>query len=193
MQKVSDENRLIAKTIVSVFGGVPNIRKYWDDNHISNLDIVACSDAPDEGVSSYATIGVSDYPIMRGKVEYPARVEILGVCDSNSPHYANIIATCGFCVVNDHWFLAPGVIFPNIVQMYSASKTMQHIAFVEPFIWEDKLSSLKLDTKTVDWLLAVPISEEEYRFAKDESFDALEDLFEKEQIDIFNIDRQSTR
>ncbi|WP_438618507.1 suppressor of fused domain protein [Oryzifoliimicrobium ureilyticus] len=58
---------------------------------------------------------------------------------------------------------------------------------------EDKLSSLKLNTKMVDWLLAVPIIEQEYRFAKDESFDALKDLFEKQQIDIFNIDRQSTR
>jgi hypothetical protein len=31
MHTVSDENKVLAKTIISVLGGVPNIRKYWDD------------------------------------------------------------------------------------------------------------------------------------------------------------------
>jgi hypothetical protein len=41
---------------------------------------------------------------------------------------------------------------------------MQHIMFVEPFLWADKLVPLKLESKTVHWLLAIPISESEIQY-----------------------------
>lgn len=191
MNTVSDENKILAKKIISILGGAPTIRKYWDDKHLNNIDILKCSSAPFPGLNSYSTLGVSDHPIMKGDVEYQARTEILGVCGSDVESFQNVMATCGFCIITSKWFVAPSVVFPDILRMYNSSNTMQHVAFIEPFLWSDRLEEIKLATKTVNWLLAVPISDKEYQFAKSESFDALEDLFERKQIDIFDINRSS--
>ena len=104
--------------------------------------------------------------------------------------FANVMATAAFCIINTDWSIHPGAIFPNVLGMYKCSDTMKHLMFVPPFLWED-LETLSLDSKTVAWLLAVPISDEEYQYAMDNGTDALEKLFEEEQIDLFNIDRES--
>jgi hypothetical protein len=160
-------------------------------NNVNDIDIIKCSNFPAAGVNSYSTLGVSDYPIMKGNVEYQARAEILDVCDSGVEGFQNVMATCGFCIINSKWFVAPSVVFQDIISMYNISNTMQHVAFMEPFLWSDRLEELKLGSKTVNWLLAVPISDKEYQFAKSKSFDALEDLFEKKQIDLFDVNRSS--
>ena len=51
----------------------------------------------------------------------------------------------------------------------------------------------KIIGKSVAWLMAVPISECEYRYAEAEGPDRLEDLFEQQQIDIFDINRPPVR
>ena len=68
---------------------------------------------------------------------------------------------------------------------------LEHILFVSPFLWEDRLKTLNFEDKKVAWLLAVPISEKEFKYAKDKGKDALEELFEEKQIDIFNLYRKS--
>jgi hypothetical protein len=67
-------------------------------------------------------------------------------------------------------------------------KEMQHLLFVPPFLWEEKLEPLQLESKIVNWLLAIPISELQYK--NKNGFDSLQNLFEKNEIDIFNLDRK---
>ena len=93
--------------------------------------------------------------------------------------------------MNSKWSCSPGTIFPDVVDMYGCSTTLKHLMFVSPFLWDEKLETLELPSKTVDWLLAVPISEMEYQFAQAEGSGRLEDLFEEYQIDIFDINRPS--
>jgi len=61
---------------------------------------------------------------------------------------------------------------------------MEHVLFTSPFLWED-LKTLDFPNKKVTWLLALPISEEEFLFAEKEGTEALEDLLEKKDIVIF--------
>ena len=58
---VTDEKKIIARTALEVLGGKPKVLKYWDDNNISNIDILVTIDRPYENVTSYSTIGLSDY------------------------------------------------------------------------------------------------------------------------------------
>ena len=74
--------------------------------------------------------------------------------------------------------------------MYRNDTEMQHILLCPPFLWE-KLTTLAMEEKTVAWLLLVPISEREYRFAEANGSDALEDVFVEKQIDVFNLERTS--
>jgi hypothetical protein len=63
--------------------------------------------------------------------------------------------------------------------------------FLPPFLWEDKLTSLKLASKTVHFLLCVPITEAELAFKIRNGTSALEKLFEEQEINIFDLDRKS--
>ncbi len=53
------------------------------------------------------------------------------------------------------------------------------------------METIELDSKKVAWLLAIPISEAERSFAINNGSNKLEDLFEKHQIDIYDLDRSS--
>lgn len=74
--------------------------------------------------------------------------------------------------------------------MYYPDSEMEHVLFTSPFIW-DKLKTIDFPDKKVTWLLAGPISTKEFLFAEKEGLEALETLFEKEEIDIFNVGRNS--
>lgn len=191
MKQPSESNELIARTAAAVFGGSPKVVAYGDESEGSSIDILSCADTPRVGATSYATVGLSDHPLYKGDEEYPVRVEFVGTCNTSFAHFANVLSTAAFNIINSRWFCHPGAIFPGIVGMYDASLTMKHLLFVPPFIWTPDLKTLKLEDKTVAWLMAVPISEAEYRFAEENSTDDLEVVFEEKEIDPVDIKRPS--
>src|SRR5262249_12982071 len=93
-------------------------------------------------------------------------------------------------IIDRKYFCAPGVIFPDMLSLYGLSKTMEHFYFMPPFLWPD-LETKVFGTKKVAWLLAVPISDAEAQVAGNKGAAALEDLFDAEQIDIFDLQRPS--
>lgn len=68
---------------------------------------------------------------------------------------------------------------------------MKHFLFVPPFLWEDELPTLEFEGRSIAWLLALPISDQERSFAESNGSDDLEDLFQQNQIDIFDLERPS--
>lgn len=191
MDDVTDANRRLARTAAEAFGGKPRVTRYWDDDHKSFVDLLVSVDRPQAGVASYSTIGLSDHLLMKDGKDYGVRVEFVGACGTSFKKFDNIIATAAFCVINSKWFCYPGAIFPDVVHMYKASKTLKHIFFAPPFLWENKLKTMELGDKKVTWLLLVPISDQEMQLAETEGSDKLEELFIEKQIDIFNLNRVS--
>lgn len=188
---ISEENKAIARAVADAFGGKPKITRFWDDDRKSHVDIAACNDRPQDGVTSFSTLSLSDAPLHMDGEEYKARVELVGACGNAFQEFDSALATAAFCIINSHWFCYPGRIFPDVLSMYECSSTMQHLLFVPPFLWEDRLQTLDLKTKTVAWLLAVPISEPEASYAQTEGSDKLVALFSKRQIDVFDLERSS--
>jgi hypothetical protein len=188
---IHPDKKTIAQTARAAFGGKMSVTRYWDDPHVSCIDILECVDRPYPGISSFATIGVSDEGTGITTDEMPLCVEMVGACASSSKHFANILATCAFNVINSKWVCRPGTVFPDVVRMYDPSSPMQHILFVPPFLWDDRLKTLKLEDRWVAWLMAVPISQTEHEYAQTNSTDELETLFERKQIDVFNLRRRS--
>lgn len=191
MAEISEDNKVIARAALAALGGKPNIAAYWDEDGRHSVDLLACKDQPQKGVTSYSTIGLSSFPIKRDGVEIDLRVEFVGACSSSVSEFGNIVATAAFCVINSKWSCAPGVIFPDVVGMYNCSRTLKHLLLVSPFLWGNKLEALELSSKSVVWLLLIPISEAELQYAQAEGSSMLEGLFEEHQIDIFNINRSS--
>jgi hypothetical protein len=191
LSKPSFDHKVIAKAAASAFGGCPNVDRYWDESRKTSVDIVSCKDSPWSGVTSYSTVGVSDIPLFKEGEELKARTELVGACGSKYVDFPNYLSTAAFFVINSGWFVAPGIIFPDVLAMYNASKTMKHFLFLPPFLWDERLQTINLNSRNVAWLLAIPISQEELHMAELEGVPMLEDHFEKHQIDIFNLERLS--
>lgn len=107
---------------------------------------------------------------------------------TDNHRFSNVLSSAAFFIINDQWFCYPGAIFPGLVEMYYPHVKMKHL-FVPPYLWGDQPETLHLSSRTVAWLLAVPISSEEWAFAERHGSDALEDRFVHHQIDIYDLDR----
>lgn len=81
----------------------------------------------------------------------------------------------------------PGVVFPNILEQYFEGANMKHIMFVSPFLWN--IDDLQFDDRIVTWLMALPISEKEFEYLRNNGNEALEQLFEDQQIDFYDLNR----
>lgn len=192
MTSVTSQQKELARHTALAFGvEKPPISRFWDDDKRSDVYILEAANRPQDGVTSYATIGLSDHPLMFKGKEFGTRVEFVGTCGSAFPGFDNVLATLAFCVINSSWFCAPGIIFPDVVSMYNLSITLSDIYFAHPFLWDDGLKSTQIGDRKVAWLLAVPISKEETAFAQAYGPEKLEALFAEKDIDIYNLNRAS--
>lgn len=162
---------------------------YWDDDQKESIVLFKAVNSPQNGVDTYSTVGLSAFPLLREGKEIKVRTEIIGACGNNFKHFENIVATAAFCIINSKWFCAPGVIFPDIVSMYKASNTLSDLYFCPPFLWDDRLSGLTVEKKEIAWLLAIPISRTEADFASAFGPAELEKLFQKADLDIYDLNR----
>jgi hypothetical protein len=186
---VSKENKALAVYLRSKFGGTPSVSKFWDDAKRSDVDIMTVPDSPQPGVSSYATLGLSDSSIGLSSNDVRLGVELILALTNKYEDAANILASSAFAIINSKLKARPGSIFPRVIELYRPDLDMKHILLVPPFLWE--LETQEFAAKKVAWLLAVPISDEERNFALEKGSDALENVFEQKQIDIFDLDRRS--
>lgn len=191
MSVTSQQKELASHTASAMQVEKPPISRYWDENEKNSVYLLEAADRPQRGVTSYATIGLSDHPLMFKGREFGARVELVGACGSGFKGFANVLATAAFCVINSRWFFAPGIIFPDVVSMYKASDTLSDIYFAHPFLWDERLKSTSIGGRQVAWLLAVPVSKAETAFAQTYGPERLEALFEEKDIDIYNLNRAS--
>jgi hypothetical protein len=183
-------NRVVARTVAEAVGGKPTARRYYrGDDRTVHIDIATFADRPQPGVTTYATLGLSDTPIP-GRVRPPLGVEVLGACDSKADGFIAALAAIAFEAITAGRRCEPGEVFQDVIPA-GLSTTLRHAMLVPPFLWEEELGSIVVDYKTVAWLLAVPISDAEAELRAEQGSDALETRFEEAEIDIFNPSRPS--
>ena len=67
-----------------------------------------------------------------------------------------VVGSCAFAVLQDHWMMAPGIVFGEVVSLYDPETTTPHIMWAHPFTATD-LGAVKVDQDlTVHWLVAMP-------------------------------------
>jgi hypothetical protein len=186
----TEENKFLAKYMHSAFGGNPNARviNYLNNDESLNIPILICPESPREGLTTYATVGLSDYPMYQDNEEFHVRLEIIGACCSEIKWFPNIFATSAFYVIQNGWLCCPGVVLQNVVNI--SDTKLKHAYFTSPFLWQE-LKTLQCETKKVAWLLSILISEAEYNYLKRNGSDQFEDLLEECNVDIFDIARPS--
>jgi antitoxin YqcF len=149
------------------------------------------TDCPSDGVTSYSSIRLSDYSMRTADgTELATRLELAGACATVADLFPNVLASAAFRIMRARTLYGPGSVMPGYVSEYYPSTTVPHLYLTAPFLWEE-LTTLECGSKQVSWLLVVPISEREKEYLEAHGDDALEDLFEKHQIDVFDLDRAS--
>jgi antitoxin YqcF len=187
----TQEQRLIAKTAANIFGGEASVAEYWDNAHKSKVAILECRNSPGVGLGSYSTVGLSAYNVGYTVDDKDLRVEIVGAVRLGNGYFSNIIATCGFNIINDQFACYPGAVFPHVVSEYNKAGEVSHVVFVSPGMWAHEFENIILDDKVITWLMAVPITERELQFLHEHNLDALETVFEDNQTDVFDLTRRS--
>jgi hypothetical protein len=190
VKPVSAENRQLAEHIARAFGGDFEVTEYLHDGSDLAVDILHCGDRPNVGVTSYATVGLSDVPIPWGRGEFATRIELAGACASSDKAFANLLASCAFHMMRGEGAFHPGAAIEGYVAQYFADSPLAHVYFTSPFLW-DSLKTSRFGAKQVSWLLIVPISTAELRLLRSRGDEALEQRFEQHQIDVFDLHRRS--
>lgn len=170
----------------SVFGGETAVRRFGDDDGKASLFLASGMDCPIAGVTSYATVGLSNCAMEYDGRE--VRVELVGACASTIPGFSNVIASCAIERIKNGTPITYGSSIAGILDQYNLSDSMRHLTFVAPFLWDGFVAGAFEDI-TVHWLQAIPISDGELQLLKSEGVDRLERLFEQAQIDVFDINR----
>ena len=193
MGNPSPENKRIAKYALKAFGdGTPKVLRICHDYSDIYIDMCCCINSPCDGITSYSTIGLSDYAMLEEDgSEYPVRVEIAAACASIELEFPNLIGTAAINVIRNHRIISPGACMENYVDEYYKGTHLPHLYFTAPFLW-DELTTLDCQSKKATWLLAMPISQSELKYLVTYGSDKLEDVFEQKQIDFFDIRRPST-
>jgi antitoxin YqcF len=183
---LSPLQREVALYSQGLLGEEAGILTYGDDDGKLQLPVLVANDVPNPGVTTYATIGLSDHP--QPNYGSSLRLELIGACDAGFPDFGNVISSCVFeCLKNDRP-INYGVVFYDIVKQYRLSRTMDHVTFVAPSAWEG-FTRTQLLKQELHWLMVVPISESEMAHLKTNGIDALEERLQSAQVDITDLNR----
>ncbi|HEM3590800.1 TPA: suppressor of fused domain protein [Streptococcus suis] len=180
--------KVVANHILRSVGGTPKVDRFYNSNKSRSIDIFQSQDSPMNTINTFSTIGLSMYSIDRKLLDdSELRIEIIAAAPRENTIFANVLASCSFNIISGAYTCSPGVVFPNILEQYFEGANMKHIMFVSPFLWN--IDDLQFDDRIVTWLMALPISEKEFEYLRNNGSEALEQLFEDQQIDFYDLNR----
>ena len=177
--------RLAFNELARVWGARPQVFRHADEREQNFIPVASLEGSPVNGITAVGTVGLSDHDLGLPGV----RVELVGAFPSSFEVGASVAATCAFNAFKDGLATRPDAIHSNVLSLYRPSGRLPHIMLVDPFLWDDGPTTLAAEGFSVAWLMMVPISEQERLFARGEGGAALTSRFEKNQIDIFDLDR----
>ncbi len=170
--------------------------------------------APARGFTSYSTVDMARFPTNvaddRGR---PVATELITAGRTGQRAFSDVLAACAFAVAGGSLHVTPLSMIPDAVGASAPGHTMRHVLLVPPFLWPELQIVVEEDAGTEDagvedagteeetgaddpgrvttWLQAVPISDEEFRYASDHGAQSLFDRLERAGADVSDLDRAS--
>lgn len=181
----------IFEILCKEIGSDVKVQNYYDKKNEAKIDIYIAKNKPDFELSTYSTIGLSEYTIgMTDMNDREIRVEFIGICSTDVDVFPNILASCAFNIINSKYTCKPGIVYPGVITPYLDETDMKHIYFTSPFLWEG-LQGLEMNHNRLAWLLAIPISDAEFKYIQHNGNEAFEELLEQRDVGFSDIYRNS--
>lgn len=187
----SEDDNAIYQTVETNFGRKAAISHHRDEHQKNVIVLAAAKNCPRQAIHSYATIGLSNHSIGVVFGSIPLGVEMLGACRQEFEKFPDMLAAVSFDILGTKTRFHPGAVVKDVISRYYPQLEMKHILFVPPYGWNQEFLTLELKTKRVGWLMALPISEAEWKFYKESESGELEELFAENQVDMYDLGRKS--
>jgi hypothetical protein len=195
MNKPNYLKKAVANHALSMFGGVPTVQDYKNENCTDVIAILFSQDIIELGISSIGTIGLSEF-IMVDQKDRPlnTRVELCAAAPTSELVWRNVVASSAFYIKKEDIAVAPGVVLPNIFMDYSPTSPMPHVYLTVPFLWgEGFFKQLTVGSVSVNWLQCISIYDLERAFIQEFGSEAFEELLQQQEVDIFDFGREVIR
>ncbi len=183
--------RAVAHRYREVVGGEPRVTRHWNDDESVWVDIFSAADRPQPGVTTWATLGMSrfdaDYEVADGR---DMRVELVGEVDSAVTTFGHMLTSCALNLVGGGYGLELDTVYPDIVRQYEPDVSTAHMLLTGVFSFEG-LDEIEGDDEVLVFLQAVPITDDEFAFARRHDAEDLADLLARVRPNLLDLDRPS--
>ena len=183
----------VAQAVVEAVGGTPRADGMVDAAEEVRIDVLAFADAPAPGWSTWSTVSLHAEPNAVALVDGTSsdiRAELMVVGAPGSDVMGKVLGSCAFAVLRDHWSMAPGIVFGDVVSMYAPNSTTPHLMWCHPFT-TPQLDQVDIGDMKVHWLLGVPITEAERQWLEANGFDAFVELLDAKAVNYTDLQRPS--
>ena len=154
------------------------------------VGMVEVPGSPVGGVTTWATVAASFFPTgLRTRDGRPLGIEFVAGIDSRWGSIGDAVAACAFEIGEPNG-VRPGTVYRNAISRPYPDATTPHLMSVPPFLWQPFESFSDADIH-VTWLQLVPITDDEASYCLAHGFDALGDVFDRAQPDLYSIERAS--
>jgi hypothetical protein len=186
----SGEQKSIGRHALSAFGGKPKIQVYIHNDMPFAVDILSVADSPSDGIASYSTIGLFETALDRNE-QFGTRVELCGAMLLEVAQWSNVVASASFALMRSRRSVKPGRVLEGYVAEYYPETSVPHLYLTIPFLWNNgHFPELVLDNGIkINWLQVIPISTDEREILRTCGDSAFEDLLEKSDVDVFDLNR----
>ncbi len=184
--------KAVARKTAAVFGGKPYFGRFFSDDKKFHVDIITVENTPEVGLISAGTVGLSDFEMMnkRGEVFADTRLELVACYRKDFTMVRNVLFYCAFNIIRTPWVCSPGSVLEDVLVKFKFESPMRHLVFEQPFLWPD-LDTIVFESKTVSWLLCIPVSEAERKLLKSIGMESFGKEIDKSGVDIFDWSRPS--
>lgn len=162
-----------------------------------HCDIVVLDAVPQQGFTTYATVGARELPTNVSTPENrQIRSEFITVGRTEHRAMADVLDACALAIATGSIHVQPGAVIPNAVGLVEPGRRCEHLILTPPFLWPD----LQVVDETggpdgtgplLTRLQAVPITTAEMSAAGRDGADALFETLDTMNADVTNPDRPS--
>lgn len=184
--QIPNIHKLWAQHLRAAVGGKCAVTSYLDEPEENHIHIFSSQNSKGIVAATLGLMGINQSQEF-GKEIYS---EVIMDQRGYDERIGNILSTIAFYVIKDGWKIAPGVIFESMVEMFVPNTELPHVMFASPFRW-DRKTGILLGERTVYPLVAVPISKAESEIAAKNQGRDLEELWERQSIDVLDWERRS--
>ncbi|NUO50455.1 MAG: suppressor of fused domain protein [Polyangiaceae bacterium] len=182
-------DKAVAERVHRAFGGVTTLRRYHHSTGVSFVDVMSCRDRPGKGITSFATVRLSEHRIYRDRRDCGTRFELAAGCHSDTGDMASALAAAAHAILLRQGFCMPGVLLRGVVAGYLPFP-FEHLLFASPWKWDQLMEPLELRGRHVSWVWAIPVSTSELELARaSNGLGSLLDRFDRENVDLFDLGR----